>query len=107
MYHNSVGVIYLVILNLPRKIRFKPENIIIVGAIPGPREPKLTNSYLKPMVDEMLVLLEGISIESPRSVLGAQTVRVALCCICSDIPATRKLCVFFMALKQDMAAQNV
>ena len=92
----SIGVIYLVILNLPRKIRFKPENIIIIGAIPGPREPKLTiKSYLKPMVDEMLVLWEGISIESPRSVLGAQTVRVALCCICSDIPATRKLCGFY------------
>lgn len=35
----SIGVIYLVILNLPRTIRFKPENIIIAGIIPGPNEP--------------------------------------------------------------------
>ena len=35
----SIGVIYLVILNLPRTIRFKPENIIIVGIISGPSEP--------------------------------------------------------------------
>lgn len=27
----SVGVIYLVIMNLPRSIRFKSENVIIVG----------------------------------------------------------------------------
>ena len=53
----SVGVIYLVILNLPRMMRFKPENIIVVGTIPGPREPKLTiNTYLQPMVDELITL---------------------------------------------------
>ena len=34
----SIGVIYLVIQNLPRSVRFKPENIIIVSAIPGPKE---------------------------------------------------------------------
>ena len=35
----SIGVIYLVIQNLPRSLRFKPENIIIVSTIPGPKEP--------------------------------------------------------------------
>ena len=35
----SVGVIYLVIRNLPRAVRFKPENVIIVSTIPGPKEP--------------------------------------------------------------------
>lgn len=34
----SVGVIYLVIMNLPRSERFKPENVILVGLIPGPNE---------------------------------------------------------------------
>ena len=42
----SVGVIYLVIQNLPRTLRFKAENIIIVGTIPGPREPKLTITHI-------------------------------------------------------------
>ena len=32
----SVGVIFLVILNLPCSIRFKRENVILVGIIPGP-----------------------------------------------------------------------
>lgn len=32
----SVGVIYVAIMNLPRHMRFKRENIVIVGLIPGP-----------------------------------------------------------------------
>lgn len=32
----SAGMIYLVVQNLPRSLRFKVENVIIVGAIPGP-----------------------------------------------------------------------
>lgn len=91
----SVGVIYLVIQNLPRILRFKPE-IIIMGTIPGPHEPKLTiNTYLEPMVNELLELWRGVRIETGRSVLGSRTVRAALFCICSDIPATRKLCGFY------------
>lgn len=35
----SVGVIYLSSMNLPRGERFKRENIIVVGIIPGPGEP--------------------------------------------------------------------
>ena len=50
----SIGVMYLVILNLPRLLHFKPENIVIVGIIPGPKEPDLNiNSYLKPLVKEL------------------------------------------------------
>ena len=48
----SAGVIYLDIQNLPRSIRFKPENLILVSCIPGPKEPKKNiNSYLKPLCD--------------------------------------------------------
>ena len=35
----SLGVIYLAIMNLPRSVRFKRDNIIVVGLIPGPSEP--------------------------------------------------------------------
>ena len=67
------------IQNLPQTLRFKPENIIIVGTIPGPHEQKLTiNTYLKPMIDELLDLWKGIKIESRRSILGGRTLRVAL-----------------------------
>ena len=53
----SVGVIFLAILNLPRELRYKPENVILCGIIPGPHEPELTiNSYLEPLVDELIKL---------------------------------------------------
>lgn len=57
----SVGVIYLVIQNLPRAVRFKPENVIIVSTIPGPKEPDYNhlNPYLKPIVDDLLLLWKG------------------------------------------------
>ena len=32
----SVGVIYAVIINLPRAMRYKEENVMIIGIIPGP-----------------------------------------------------------------------
>ena len=51
----SMGAIYMCLMNLPREIRFKPENIILIGLIPGPTEPKLTiDSFLKPLVDELM-----------------------------------------------------
>ena len=36
----SVGAIYLVIMNLPRSVRFKRCNVILIGILPGPSEPK-------------------------------------------------------------------
>jgi hypothetical protein len=61
---NSEGVIYLSIMNLPRQERFLQENTILVGVIPGPNEPKGTvNSFLEPMVDDLLQLWEGVILE--------------------------------------------
>lgn len=39
----SLGAIYLTIMNLPRDIRYKQENIILAGLIPGPNEPKIAS----------------------------------------------------------------
>ena len=51
----SVGAMYLTIMNLPRKIRFKQENVLLIGLIPGPKEPKWSiNSMLYPLVQESL-----------------------------------------------------
>ena len=36
----SVGAIYLTLQNLPRNERNKLENLILIGVIPGPSEPK-------------------------------------------------------------------
>ena len=37
---SSVGALYLTIMNLPYNQRFKRENIILLGIIPGPSEPQ-------------------------------------------------------------------
>ncbi|OAD71962.1 hypothetical protein PHYBLDRAFT_68752 [Phycomyces blakesleeanus NRRL 1555(-)] len=61
---HSSGAIYLAINNLLRDERFKPENIILVGLMPGPKEPKTNeiNSYLEPLVDDLKQLYVGMQI---------------------------------------------
>lgn len=57
----SLGAMYLSVMNLPRELRFKQENIILIGLIPGPHEPSLhINSFLRPLVSELLDFMKGI-----------------------------------------------
>ena len=87
----SVGVIYVVLMNLPREIRFKRENVIIVGLIPGPKEPpEVINSYLTPLVCELLKLWSGVCLQISDEI----TIRGALLCVGCDLPAGRKTCGF-------------
>ena len=45
----SICAIYLTKLNLPRNMRHRQENVILVGLIPGPSELKhVFNTYLDP-----------------------------------------------------------
>lgn len=51
----SIGVMYLVLMNIQRNECFKRENIFLVGIIPGPNEPRHDiNSFLRPLVDEFV-----------------------------------------------------
>lgn len=62
----SVGVIYLVLLNLPRSERYKLGDVLVIGCLPGPREPKHNiKTYLKFMVDDLLELWDGIDFTVP------------------------------------------
>lgn len=86
---HSVGVIYMVVMNLPRDERFKPENVITVGIIPGPKEPKLhVNTFLQPLVDELIDLWDGILLRTKSG--GHEMFRAALLALSCDIPASRK-----------------
>ena len=49
----SVGAIYTVILNLPRHLRFKQENVILVGIIPEMAKEPPTNSFLNQLIEEL------------------------------------------------------
>lgn len=91
----SAGPIYVVILNLPRNERYKEENVILAGIIPGPKEPKQhINTFLFPLVQDLRKLYQGITFQNPSSCLGFTTIRATLGCITCDLPATRKVCGF-------------
>ena len=66
---HSEGAIYLSILNLPRHERFLQENILLVGVIPGPKEPPLNiNSFLKPLVKELNNMWCGIQLKMQMNI---------------------------------------
>ena len=90
---HSEGVIYLTIINLERKHRLLQENVLLVGVIPGPKEPRLDiNAFLKPLVDDLLLLWTGVIMHTIDSF--PVLVRAALLCAACDIPAARKTCGF-------------
>ena len=85
----SVGVIYLTIQNLPREERYKLENVVLVGIIPGLRKPKLTiNCFLSPLVTDLKeAWINGIGVTSPTK--GTVAVKLALTyCVACDMPAS-------------------
>ena len=91
----SVGVIYLTVINLPRTIRYKLENMLIVGIIPGPKEPHDINPFLEPLVCELEQFWSGIKLPvCTISGSAEEVVKCALLCVCCDLPAARKTCGF-------------
>ena len=89
----SVGAIYLVCLNLPAQMRFRPENICLVGIIPGPSEPSLhqINHFLRPLVTELLELWQpGVTLQPTGTCSHTRTIRAAIIPLICDLPALRK-----------------
>lgn len=93
----SVGAVYLTVMNLSRSVRYKRENIILLGIIPGPSEPEHDiNNYLQPLVDELLKLWKGVRFMAylPSGKKDEILIRCALLCVACDLPAGRKVCGF-------------
>ena len=89
----SVGAVYIVVQTLPGSERFLAENMILVGVIPGPHEPHISiNTYLQPLVDDLLKLWSGVTMKSTSQT--SVLVRAALLCFACDILAARKVCGF-------------
>ena len=97
---HSTGVIYAAICNLPRNIRFKRENLLILGLLPGPNEVGLhkINHYLAPIVDELKLLWDGINLEKTHNHPNGRKICTALVLVSCDIPAARKICGHVSAL---------
>lgn len=91
---DSLGALYLVIVNFPRKKRYRRENIILAGLIPSlDTEPRL-NTFLSPLISELQQLWKGVRLYTSESPRYKVLVRGALICAACDIPAAWKLCGF-------------
>lgn len=90
----SCGIIAMACLNLSPRVRYKFENLHIVGIIPGPREPDLEaiNGFLKPLMDDMVELWDpGVQLSRTALCEHGRVVRGALACVVCDLPAARKV----------------
>lgn len=90
----STGAIYASILNLPREERNKPENMLYLGFLPGPKEVSLheINHYLAPIVDELLEIWNGYHISGTYEHREGLNIRAAIIVSSNDTPAARKIC---------------
>lgn len=89
----SVGAIYCTIMNLPQSVRYKQENVLLVGLIPGPHEPEYDiNTYMEPIVAELLELWGGV--EFTIAGVAKRKIRCALLCVACDVPGGTKTCGF-------------
>ena len=96
---HSSGAIYGAICNLPRELRFKPENMLILGLMPGPNEASLQqiNHYLAPIVNQFQSFWEGVILDRTFEHLSGRLIKCTVIACCCDIPAARKLCGHYSA----------
>ena len=87
---------YLVFLNLPREVRQGRENVLLVGVIPDMKSEPKTNTFLKPLVQELKQTWGDVFflLYSHKSHNTLKCFKLALICVGCDIPASRKLCGF-------------
>ncbi|KIY62281.1 hypothetical protein CYLTODRAFT_318585, partial [Cylindrobasidium torrendii FP15055 ss-10] len=84
----------LVCMNLPEDIRWRVENIFVIGVIPGPDGPSggQVNGILDRVIQDLLVAwTSGIFItKTPRHPYG-RLFRCAIVPLVCDLPATRQM----------------
>lgn len=93
----SIGAIYMVCLNLPPAIRHNPENIYLVGVMPGPKSPSKDeiNHLLRPLMDDFLILWRsGVYLSRTHRFPGGIRVRCAIGPLICDLPAARQMSGF-------------
>lgn len=103
-YHNkqagkkvSVGAIYMVLLNLPPHLRYRVENVFLVGIIPGPSKPSIEriNEILKPLVNDLLPFWDpGVYFSRTFRYAKGRLVRCVVIPLVCDLPAVRQMAGF-------------
>ena len=90
----STGSIVMACLNLPPSLRYKPENLFLVGVIPGPREPSIeeVGHFTEPIVDMLDKSWRvGTKFDCTESSDCGRTERSMLVVIVTDLVANRKI----------------
>ena len=67
MSNYEVTPVIYINLNLPPQERYKVNNILAGMLIPGPKKPKVLDTFLRPLVDELLQLGNGVSAVDGRN----------------------------------------
>lgn len=57
----TAWLLIIFLYDLPPEIRFHLEHILSLGVIPGPKKPKDIDSFLWPLVQELLLLAKGVA----------------------------------------------
>ena len=81
-------------------MRFKRENLLTLGLLPGPNEVSLhkINHYLAPIVDELESLWDGVTLNRTYEHPRGRDIHAALILVSCDVPAARKICGHVSAL---------
>ncbi len=93
----SVTAIYMYCLSLPPHLRYRPENMCLVGVIPGPNKPHLTqlNHFLQILVDDLMTFYTtGVFYSRTAEYSHGRLVRCALVPLVCDLPAARQTAGF-------------
>ncbi len=89
----SSTAIWLILLNLPSHLRYRPENMFLAGVIPGPRKPSLSdvNHSIKLLVDVLLEFFDpGVWYSRTARHRYGCRVRAILVPVVSDMLAARQ-----------------
>ncbi|KIJ09585.1 hypothetical protein PAXINDRAFT_43002, partial [Paxillus involutus ATCC 200175] len=86
--------IAMALLNLPPSLRYRAENLYVVGIIPGPREPSLDeiNHFLCPLIDFFLpAWKDGTWFTRTINHLQGRLSRSVIALAVQDLPGARKV----------------
>lgn len=89
--NKSVWPVILTCLNLPPEVRFLKRNVLVVGIIPGPKNPKNPLTFMRPMIDEFKLLSKtGIAGAWDAASKSEFTMKAHLLIVSTDMPARMK-----------------
>lgn len=89
----SLTGIQLVCLNIPKTERYKRENILLAGVIPGPKEPNYDqiHQHMTPLIEEFEALWNGVFLTSTPLYPEGRGMYAAIAFFVCDLPACRKV----------------